>query len=45
MESIYTADENRYAGMTYRRCGRSGILLPAISLGLTSEVWMSSIIL
>ena len=25
MESIYTADENRYAGMTYRRCGRSGI--------------------
>lgn len=34
MESIYTADENRYAGMTYRRCGRSGILLPAISLGL-----------
>lgn len=34
MESIYKANENRYAGMTYRRCGRSGILLPAISLGL-----------
>ena len=24
----------RYDGMTYRRCGRSGILLPIISLGL-----------
>lgn len=31
---IYTAKEDRYAGMSYRRCGRSGILLPAISLGL-----------
>lgn len=30
----YKADENRYANMIYRRCGRSGILLPAISLGL-----------
>jgi len=26
--------ENRYAGMSYRRCGRSGLLLPAISLGV-----------
>ena len=26
--------ENRYADMTYRRCGKSGVLLPAISLGL-----------
>ena len=25
--------ENRYEEMTYRRCGRSGLLLPAISLG------------
>lgn len=25
---------NRYAQMTYRRCGNSGLLLPAISLGL-----------
>src|SRR5271165_6622117 len=24
----------RYESMTYRRCGRSGILLPAVSLGL-----------
>src|SRR5881394_928404 len=30
----YTADPNRYSTMQYRRCGRSGILLPAISLGL-----------
>jgi L-glyceraldehyde 3-phosphate reductase len=33
--SVYTADTNRYNGsMTYRRCGRSGIQLPAISLGM-----------
>lgn len=31
---IYKADENRYNGMLYRRCGKSGLLLPAISLGL-----------
>lgn len=30
----YTADESRYEKMTYRRCGRSGLKLPAISLGL-----------
>jgi L-glyceraldehyde 3-phosphate reductase len=26
--------ENRYAEMPYRRCGRSGLMLPAVSLGL-----------
>lgn len=26
--------ENRYANMQYRRCGKSGLLLPAVSLGL-----------
>ena len=26
--------DNRYDSMTYRRCGRSGLLLPAVSLGL-----------
>jgi len=31
---IYKANVNRYTDMQYRRCGRSGILLPAISLGL-----------
>jgi L-glyceraldehyde 3-phosphate reductase len=30
----YQADDDRYQQMTYRRCGRSGIQLPAISLGL-----------
>ena len=31
----YLADPNRYDGrMPYRRCGRSGIELPAVSLGL-----------
>lgn len=31
----YKAAENRYgSGMRYRRCGRSGVLLPEISLGL-----------
>ncbi len=30
----YIPDENRYQHMEYRRCGRSGLLLPAISLGL-----------
>lgn len=34
MESIYKADKERYDNMVYRRCGRSGILLPAVSLGL-----------
>ena len=30
----YVAAEDRYDSMPYRRCGRSGIKLPAISLGL-----------
>ena len=30
----YNADAQRYEKMTYRRCGRSGLKLPAISLGL-----------
>lgn len=32
---VYSATDDRYAnGMKYRRCGRSGIMLPEISLGL-----------
>lgn len=31
---VYQPDENRYHTMEYRRCGRSGVKLPAISLGL-----------
>lgn len=35
IDPVYKAADNRYdCRMTYRRCGRSGILLPAISLGL-----------
>jgi L-glyceraldehyde 3-phosphate reductase len=30
----YVAADDRYASMPYRRCGRSGLLLPPISLGL-----------
>jgi L-glyceraldehyde 3-phosphate reductase len=30
----YVADPGRYAAVPYRRCGRSGIRLPEISLGL-----------
>lgn len=31
---VYQAQENRYESMKYNRSGRSGLLLPAISLGL-----------
>ncbi|MDX6375292.1 MAG: L-glyceraldehyde 3-phosphate reductase [Nocardioidaceae bacterium] len=30
----YVADESRYESHAYRRCGRSGLKLPAVSLGL-----------
>ena len=30
----YNPAEDRYRSMNYRRCGRSGLLLPAVSLGL-----------
>jgi L-glyceraldehyde 3-phosphate reductase len=30
----YQPDDNRYDGMIYNRCGRSGLKLPAVSLGL-----------
>ena len=31
---MYQAAENRYDSMEYMRSGRSGVLLPRISLGL-----------
>jgi L-glyceraldehyde 3-phosphate reductase len=31
---MYTASSTRYDSMHYNRCGKSGLLLPAISLGL-----------
>lgn len=34
MKDLYFADRNRYEnGMMYERCGRSGVLLPKVSLG------------
>src|SRR3546814_19835934 len=30
----YQAADSRYGTMTYNRCGRSGLKLPAVSLGL-----------
>lgn len=30
----YTANENRYDSIEYRKCGESGLKLPAVSLGL-----------
>ena len=34
MEAYYRASAERYDSMVYRRCGRSGLKLPVISLGL-----------
>lgn len=31
---VYTPNKNRYENMTYARCGKSGLRLPALSLGL-----------
>jgi L-glyceraldehyde 3-phosphate reductase len=31
---LYTPDPSRYDSISYSRCGRSGLLLPAVSLGL-----------
>ncbi len=31
---MYRADQNRYGSMQYNRCGKSGLKLPAVSLGL-----------
>ena len=31
---IYTPDKNRYNDIEYRKCGESGLKLPAVSLGL-----------
>lgn len=34
LKKVYKANENRYDTMNYRRTGKSGLLLPEISLGL-----------
>ncbi len=34
LSNLYSASENRYDEMIYRRCGKSGVLLPSLTLGL-----------
>ena len=34
MSAVYTPHHDRYNRLSYRRCGRSGLKLPAVSLGL-----------
>ena len=31
---MYIASDTRYEKMKYNRCGKSGLMLPAVSLGL-----------
>ncbi len=38
--TMYQADDQRYDNMKYKRCGRSGIRLPQISLGLWQNFGM-----
>lgn len=38
----YAANENRYNSIPYRRCGKSGLLLPLISVGLWHNFGHSS---
>ncbi len=40
---MYMADEKRYEKMNYRRCGNSGLRLPAISLGLWQNFGYGSV--
>ena len=41
---VYVANPERYDGASFRRCGRSGIVLPPVSLGLWQNFggWMPS---
>lgn len=34
MKDMYRAVENRYEGMKYLRCGKSGVMMPRVALGL-----------
>ena len=40
---MYFANEKRYEKMIYRRCGKSGLKLPAISLGLWQNFGFGSV--
>jgi len=41
---IFQADKTRYQSMQYRRCGQSGLRLPAVSLGLWHNFGDSTLI-
>lgn len=34
VKDVYRADDRRYDGMAYRRCGRSGVLMSTVALGM-----------
>ena len=36
---MYQASDARYSSMPYHRCGKSGLLLPAVSLGFLAQFW------
>ena len=36
---MYQAKENRYEHMEYRRVGKSGLKLPAVSFRLMAQFW------
>ena len=36
---MYQAEKNRYETMNYNRCGKSGLKLPEVSLGLWHNFW------
>ena len=41
---VFEADKTRYESMQYRRCGQSGLRLPAVSLGLWHNFGDSTLI-
>jgi len=43
MSTSYLPAEIRYSGASYRRCGRSGLRLPPVSLGLRHDEVVSVI--
>ena len=40
---MYVADERRYEEMQYSRCGKSGLMLPQVSLGLLTDRYLNGI--
>ena len=38
---MYLPSDKRYDKMIYSRCGRSGLKLPKVSMGIMAEFWAS----